>query len=79
VVGETDFVPLVDSLPDQPLVAVHAVAFVLDHVRVALEPDAMLVGFAVSVTVGAGVAFVTVTVAVAVALGVPAAPVQVMV
>jgi hypothetical protein len=75
VVGETPSVPLVASAPVQPPEAVHEVAFVLDHVNVELAPEAIVVGFAVSVTVGAGD---TVTVAEAGA-DVPPVPLQVSV
>ena len=73
--GETPSVPLVVSAPVQPPEAVHDVALVLDHVNVELPPEAMVVGFAVSVTVGAGD---TVTVAEAGA-DVPPVPLQVSV
>ena len=46
--------------PDHAPLAVHAVAFVLDHVNVDEPPDATDVGDALNETVGAGV---TVTVA----------------
>ena len=75
MVGETTRVPLVASVPVQPPEAVHDVALVLDHVNVELPPEAMVVGFAVSVTVGAGD---TVTVAEAGA-DVPPVPLQVSV
>jgi len=61
-VGETPSVPLVPSAPVQPPLAVHEVALVLDQVSVELAPEAIVVGFAVSVTVGAATP-VTVTVA----------------
>jgi len=48
--------------PLQPPDAVHDVAFVEVHVKVALPPLAMVVGDAVNVTVGAGVVLVTETV-----------------
>jgi hypothetical protein len=76
-VGETTSVPLVASAPVQPPLAVHDVAFVLDHVNVEVAPEAMLVGFAVSVTVG-GADELTVTVAEAGA-DVPPVPLQVSV
>ena len=75
-VGETPSVPLVASAPVQPPEAVHEVALVLDQVSVELAPEAIVVGFAVSVTVGA--AEVTVTVAEAGA-DVPPVPLQVSV
>jgi hypothetical protein len=59
-------------VPDQPPEAVQEVALVELQVRVAVPPDAILVGLAVSVTVGAGV--VTVTLADAEPL--PPVPVQ---
>ena len=52
--GETESVPLTALLPLQPLLAVHEVAFVDDHVRVELAPLVILVGLAESVTVGMG-------------------------
>ena len=52
------------------------VAFVVDHVRVELWPEVMVVGLALNVTVGAGVVE---TVTVAVAVLVPPAPVAVRV
>jgi hypothetical protein len=58
-----DCVPLKPLAPDQPPEAVHAVAFVDDHVRVEDWPLPMVLGLALSVTCGAGAA-VTVTVAV---------------
>lgn len=45
-------VPLVASLPLHAPLAVHAVAFVDDHVSVVLVPATMLVGFAAIATVG---------------------------
>ena len=65
--------PLVASVPVQPPEAVQEVALVLDHVRVDLPPEAIVVGFAVKVTVGADE--LTVTVAEAGA-DVPPAPVH---
>jgi len=59
-VGDTESVPLVASAPVQPPEAVHAVAFVLDQVRVELPPAAIDAGLAPSVTVGAPVDAVTV-------------------
>lgn len=53
--------PLVASLPDQAPEAVQEVAFLEDHSRVELAPNATVLGLAVKLTVGA-VAF-TVTVA----------------
>ena len=49
-------VPEVALAPDQPPEAVHAVAFVEDHVMVEELPHATEVGFAEMVTVGAGAA-----------------------
>ena len=76
--GLTLFVPLVVSMPVQPSLAVQEVALVLDHVRVELLPDAMVVGLSDRVTVGAGAVAVTVTVALAGDV-VPPAPVHVRV
>ena len=42
--------------PDQPPLAVHEVAFVLDHASVEVAPDAIAVRDAVNVSVGAGAA-----------------------
>lgn len=67
--------PFTGSAPLQPPEAVHAAAFVEDHVRVELLPLATVLGFADSVTVGRG--WVTETVADCEAL--PPAPVQVSV
>jgi len=73
--GVTANVPLVASVPVHPPLAVHEVAFVLDHVNVELLPADIVVGFAVSVTVGSG-ALLTVTVADAGAEVVPSVPAQ---
>lgn len=62
-------------VPDQPPVAVQAVALVLDHCKVEVPPLTTVLGLAVRVTVGAGVAAVTATEAAWVAL--PPPPVQV--
>jgi hypothetical protein len=62
--------------PDQPPLAVHVVALVLDQVSVELLPEVMVVGVALKLTVGA--AEVTVTVAEAGA-DVPPVPLQVSV
>jgi hypothetical protein len=43
----------VDSFPFQPLLAVQLLAFIVDHVSVALWPDVMVVGAIESITVGA--------------------------
>jgi hypothetical protein len=40
-------------LPDQPLLAVQAVAFLADQVRVELPPEAIVLGLALRLTVGA--------------------------
>ena len=64
--------PEVVLTPDQPPLAVHAVASVDDQFNVVGLPLVTLVGFAERVTVGPG----GVTVTVAVALWVPPAPVQ---
>ncbi len=56
--------PLVAWLPDQPPEAVHAVAFVVDQLKVELLPLTMELGLAARLTVGAGVGEVTDTVAV---------------
>jgi hypothetical protein len=53
--------PLSGLLPDQAPDAVQEVAFVVDQVRVDAEPEATVLGFALSVTVAVG-SFVTVTV-----------------
>jgi len=68
------WLPAVALAPLQPPEAVHAVAFVDDHVNVLLPPLATDVGDAVNVTVGAGVVPVTETEALA--CEVPPAPVQ---
>jgi hypothetical protein len=68
-------VPVTSWAPLQPPVAVHAVALVELHVRVAAAPAAIGFGLAARVTVGA-ITGVTVTVAVA-ALLAPPAPLQV--
>ncbi len=62
-VGDTLAVPDTAFVPDQPPAAVHEVAFVEDHVSVALDPEVIDVGFAAKVTVGATGAGVTLTVA----------------
>ena len=53
--------PLVDSLPLQPPEAVQEVAWVVDHVRVALAPFATVLGLALKAMVGAGGVTDTVT------------------
>jgi hypothetical protein len=70
--GVTVAVPLAALVPLHPPLAVHDVAFVLDHVRVDDCPSVIDVGFNDIVIVGAGVAIVRV----AVPLPVPPAPVQ---
>jgi hypothetical protein len=72
-VGVSVAVPLVDWLPLQAPLAVHAVAFVDDQVSVALAPSVIVVGFTEIVTVGA-TAF---TVRTAVLAALPPGPVQV--
>ncbi len=67
--------PLADSDPLQPPEAVQEVAFVDDHVSIAVPPLATVLGLALSVTVGAGM--VTFTVVDCAAL--PPLPVQVRV
>jgi hypothetical protein len=52
VSGPTCSVPDVAFAPVQPWDAVHAVAFVLDHVSVAVWPEVIDGGFAEIVTVG---------------------------
>ena len=47
--------PLTFFVPDQAPEALHEVAFVADHVSVALPPLLMALGPTLSVTVGAGV------------------------
>ena len=63
--GVTSFVPLVASVPLQPPLAVHVVAFVVDHCNVDAFPALTVAGFALSVTMGAATAVVNVSVAVA--------------
>lgn len=70
-----DWEPLTDLLPDQPPEAVHAVALVADHVRLALLPLITELGLALRVIVGAG----DFTETVADCAAVPPAPVQVKV
>jgi hypothetical protein len=72
VVGDSDFVPLVDCAPLHPPLAVHAVVLVELQVTVAACPTVIVVGATAIVTVGAGV----VTVSAAVALALPPVPVQ---
>lgn len=68
-----DWEPLIALLPDQPPEAVHAVAFLDAHVRVALLPLATVLGLALTLTVTVGFAL-TDTVADCAAL--PPGPVQ---
>ncbi len=75
VSAPVDCEPLSALLPDQPPVAVQAVAWVDDQLKLALPPLVTVLGLTVKVTVGVGA--VTVTVADCVAL--PPAPVQVKV
>ena len=49
-----DCEPLVGSLPDQAPEATQAVAYVDDHVRVALAPLVMALGPTLKLTVGSG-------------------------
>ncbi len=53
-VGETLCVPLVASVPLQPPLAEHELAFVVDQVSVDDPPDEIVVGLAFNVTVGGG-------------------------
>lgn len=76
-VGVTDCVPLVASAPLHAPLAVQAVAFVDDHVSVAVPPSVIVVGFTVISAVGATAAAFTVSVADPFAL--PPAPVHVSV
>jgi hypothetical protein len=71
-VGVTVAVPLVAFVPVHAPLAVHDVAFVLDHVSVEDWPSAIDVGLSETVAVGTGV----VTVSVAAPLPVPPPPVQ---
>jgi hypothetical protein len=71
-VGVTVAVPLVAFVPLHAPLAVHDVAFVLDHVSVEDWPSAIDVGLSETVTVGAG----GLTVSVAAAALVPPRPVQ---
>jgi hypothetical protein len=61
-VGETPCVPLTDSVPVQPPLAVHDEAFEVDHVRVDEPPAEIAVELALNVTVGAGTGAVASTV-----------------
>ena len=54
-VGDTPSVPLVAFVPAQLPLAEHAVAFLLDQVRVKLVPEVMVVLLAANAAVGAGV------------------------
>lgn len=78
-VGLTICVPLVASEPFQPPEAVHAVAFVLDHVSVELLPAVMLAGLAASDTVGVALPPPPPTFTVTLAEPDPLVPVQVSV
>jgi hypothetical protein len=53
VSAPVDWVPLRALLPDQAPEAVQAVAWLDDHVRVALAPEAIVLGPALMLTVGA--------------------------
>ena len=66
--GVTVCVPLAASLPPQAPLALHAVAPVLDQVKVAGVPAAMLVGLTAMETVGAGVVAETLTLKLSLAL-----------
>ncbi len=63
VSAPVDCEPLVALPPDQPPDAVHAVAFVVDQLKVELLPLTVELGLAARLTVGAGVGEVTETVA----------------
>jgi len=76
IVGDTRLLPLVGCVPLHAPLAVHAVACVLDQVKVELLPEVSVDGFAVKVTVGIGG---VVTVTVVDARAVPLVPVQVSV
>ena len=54
VSAPVDWEPLRALLPDQPPEALQAVAYVDDHVRVALAPLAMALGPTLKLTVGSG-------------------------
>lgn len=56
--GVTVCVPLVASVPDQPPLPVHEVAFLLDHFKVDVLPAGMVAALEVNVTVGAAGAVV---------------------
>jgi hypothetical protein len=53
--GDTVCVPLSDSLPLHAPLAAHALALLLDHVKDADAPAAIVVGLTAMLTVGAGV------------------------
>jgi len=60
--GDTVVEPLVPWFPDHPPLPEHTVAFLLDHLSVALLPAVMVVVLALNVTVGViGVGGVTAT------------------
>ncbi len=58
--------PLSALAPDQPPLAVQAVALLLDHDRLEVRPDGMVLGVATKVTLGAPPVTVTVADCVAV-------------
>ena len=60
--GPTDWLPCVPFAPDQPPLAVHAVALLLVQLNVELPLSGTLSGFALRFTIGGGVEEVTVTV-----------------
>lgn len=66
VSAPVDCVPLVALLPDHPPEAAQAVALAVDHAKVALPPEGIVLGAALIVTVGAGVVTKTVADCVAV-------------
>ena len=70
-----DCEPLIARFPLQPPLAVQAVAFVADHVRVEARPASIVEGLALNVTVGAVADAVTVVVCAAL----PPGPVHVSV
>jgi hypothetical protein len=59
VSAPVDCEPLVALPPDQPPEAVQAAALVVDHLRVELPAEAIVLGLALMLTVGGGVAEVT--------------------
>ena len=69
--------PLTPLVPDHAPAALHAVAFVEDHVSVELPPEASELGLALILTVGAALVGLPVTVIVVDLLADPSGPVQV--